>query len=289
MSTADDVVDERAPRDRWSLVESATDHLVSLVTPRSFEAEQYRSLRHIIVERAQAAERLSVLAVSSPSMGDGKTTTTINLAGALAQTRAVRVLLIDADLRRPSVSKRLGLQGSTVPGLAEAVLDDTLTLDDVVRQHPTFNLSLLPAGRGSDLPYEALKSPRVGKLFEEARRRYDFVLVDTPPLVPLADCRIIGKWVDAFVVVVAAHKTPRKLVQEALAVLDPDRVLGLVFNRDEQARAANYYGYYGYAGYGGSAPETWMDRWRRRLTGAGVAVRPAKRRRRKTSATTEPA
>jgi len=191
-----------------------------------------------------------------------------------------RVLLIDADLRRPMVSKRLGLQGSTVPGLAEAVLDDTLTLDDVVRRHPTFNLSILPAGRGSDLPYEALKSPRVGKLFEDARSQYDYVLVDTPPLVPLADCRIIGKWVDAFIVVVAAHKTPRKLVEEALSVLDPERILGLVFNRDEQARAANYYGY---AGYGGDEPDTWARRWRRRVTGVGVALRPARRVRRKTS------
>ena len=259
--------------------EELQDHLVSLVKPRSFEAEQYRGLRHILVERAQLSGNLSVLAVSSPSMGDGKTTTTINLAGALAQTSDVRVLLIDADLRRPSVSRRLGLLDAPGPGLVEGILDEKLALEDLVRKHPTFNLSVLPAGRGSDLPYEALKSPRVGVLFEEARRRYDYVLVDTPPLVPLADCRIIEKWVDAFVVVIAAHKTPRKLVEEALNVLDPARVLGLVFNRDEQAVAANYYGYYGYGGYGGSDTEDWRTRWRRRVSTAGAAVRPRRRRR----------
>jgi capsular exopolysaccharide synthesis family protein len=263
-----------------SAVDPLQEHLVSLVTPRSFEAEQYRGLRHILVERAQESGRLSVVAVSSPSMGDGKTTTTINLAGALAQSADVRVLLIDADLRRPSVSKRLGIDGRERPGLVEAILDETLGLDDVVQRHPRFNLFVLPAGRGSDLPYEALKSPRVGQLFEDARARYDYVLVDTPPLVPLADCRIIEKWVDAFIVVVAAHKTPRRLVEDGLNVLDPARVLGIVFNRDEQAMAANYYGYYAYGGYGGNRAEAWRARWTRRLTGAGAAVRRRTRRRR---------
>src|SRR6266542_271748 len=77
------------------------DHLVSLVAPASFEAEQYRALRHV-VEQFHKAQDLRVVAVSSPGMGDGKSTTAINLAGALAQARDARVLLVDADLRRPS-------------------------------------------------------------------------------------------------------------------------------------------------------------------------------------------
>jgi capsular exopolysaccharide synthesis family protein len=244
------------------------DHLVSLLQPRSFGAEQFRALRHI-VEQAHRSRNLSVLAVSSPSMGDGKTTTTINLAGALAQTSAVRVLLVDGDLRRPSVARRLGVKTLGRPGLVEAIFDETLSLDDVVYRHPTFNLSVLAAGRGSALPYEALKSPRVGALLDEGRRRYDYVLVDTPPLVPLADCRIIGKWVDAFLVVVAAHKTPRKLVAEALDVLDADRVLGLVFNCDDRAVASRYYGYSSYSDFQGDAL---AERWRRRITAVGTAV-----------------
>jgi capsular exopolysaccharide synthesis family protein len=253
------------------------DHLVSLLQPRSFGAEQYRSLRHII-EQARKADTLSVVAVSSPSMGDGKTTTTINLAGALSQTADIRVLLVDADLRRPSVAARLGMKAVTRRGLVEAIVDDSVRLEDVVKRHPAFNLSILSAGRGSDLPYEALKSPRLGKLLEEARAQYDYVLVDTPPLVPLADCRLISKWVDAFIVVVAAHKTPRNLLAEALAVLDPDRVLGLVFNRDDRAVASYYYGY---SSYGGWADDRWLAKWRRRLgaVGAGVGRRLVRRRR----------
>src|SRR5207302_7946689 len=91
-------------------------HFVSLVTPATFEAEQYRALRHMI-EELHASSGLAVVAVSSPSVGDGKTTTAINLAGALAQSPDARVLLIDADLRRPSLARHLSLQGSPSPGL----------------------------------------------------------------------------------------------------------------------------------------------------------------------------
>jgi capsular exopolysaccharide synthesis family protein len=263
--TTRNVVDLRTPPPA-----DIQNNLVSFLLPRSFEAEQYRGLRHII-EQAHRSSGLSILAVSSPSMGDGKTTTTINLAGALAQTPDLRVLLVDADLRRPSVAGRLGLKASGGPGLVEAILDDTLGFDDVVKRHPLFNLSVLTAGRGSDLPYEALKSARIGKLFEEARRRYDYILVDTPPLVPMADCRLIGKWVDAFLVVVGAHKTPRKLLEESLKVIDPERVLGLVFNRDDRAVATYYYGYY--SSYGNFTRDHWVARWRRRLASVGALVR----------------
>jgi capsular exopolysaccharide synthesis family protein len=263
------VIDLRTPAPA-----GVSSQLVSLLTPRSFEAEQYRALRHI-VEQAHRSDNLGVLAVSSPSMGDGKTTTTINLAGALAQTPELRVLLVDADLRRPSVATRLGLKGSASPGLGEAIRDETLRFDEVVRRHPLFNLSVLTAGRGTDLPYEALKSPRVGRILEEARDRFDYVLVDTPPLVPMADCRLIGKWVDAFLVVVAAHKTPRKLLEESLKVLDAERVLGLVFNRDDHAVASYYYGY---SSYGEFTTEHWTTRWRKRLMGVGAAVRTGSRK-----------
>src|ERR1044072_1181514 len=84
------------------------DHLVSLVAPAPFEAEQYRALRHTI-EQLHKSRDLSIVAVSSPGVGDGKSTTAVNLAGALAQAQDARVLLVDADLRRPSLSKLLAL------------------------------------------------------------------------------------------------------------------------------------------------------------------------------------
>ena len=103
---------------------------------------------------------------------------------------------------------------------------------------------MLLAGNGHIGPYELLASPRLEKLLRDARSFYDYVLIDTPPVVPLVDCRLLGRWVDGFIVVVAAHKTPRKVVAEALNLLDPAKIIGIVFNGDDRPLAA-YYGYYG--------------------------------------------
>jgi len=227
------------------------DHLVSLVAPATFEAEQYRALRHI-VEQLHKAHDLRVVAVSSPGMGDGKSTTAINLAGALAQAPDARVLLVDADLRRPSVASLLAFGASDRPGLVNAILDPSLSLERVARPRPPFNLSVIPAGQAPPSPYEVLKSPRLGELLEEARRRYDYIVVDAPPLCTFQDCRVIAHWVDSFLLVVAAHHTPRRLVEEALNVVDRSKVLGFIFNGDDQP-ASDYSGYYGYYGDGADA------------------------------------
>jgi capsular exopolysaccharide synthesis family protein len=208
-------------------------HLVSLLAPTSFEAEQYRALRHMIEQLHRSAE-LSVIAVASPDAGDGKSTTAINLAGALAQAPDARVLLVDADLRGANLAGYLGLDDQEAPGLVEAILDTNLTLEAVTQKRPHLNLSIVPAGRRPSAPYEVLKSPRVGELLAEARRKYDYVVVDTPPLVSVPDGRVTGKWVDGFLIVVAAHRTPRKLLEEALNVTEPAKILGLVFNGDDR-------------------------------------------------------
>jgi Mrp family chromosome partitioning ATPase len=119
--------------------------------------------------------------------------------------------------------------------LVDVIVNPSLSLLDVVRPClPSTNLFVLPAGRSTASSYEVLKSPRMGEVLAEARRRYDYIVVDTPPLIPFPDCRLLGKWVDGFFVVVAAHKTSRKLVEEGLHVVDTAQVLGLVFNRDDR-------------------------------------------------------
>ena len=224
-----------------------SERLVSFLSPSSFEAEQYRGLRHIVEESGR-----HVVAVTSPTPGDGKTTTAINLAGALAQASETRVLLVEADLRQPRIGDQLGLGGSDTRGLADALADDGFTLPDVVRHLPRFNLSVLLAGRSPASPYEALHSSRLDELLEEARSRYAHVVVDTPPVVPVPDCRLIARRVDGFLVLVGAHRTRRELLQEALAALDPAKILGLVFNGDDRPRRGYYgYGYYTSPGAGG--------------------------------------
>ena len=208
------------------------EHLVSLLAPDSPEAEQYRALRHM-VEQLHRSSNLSIIAVSSADGGDGKTTTTLNLAGTLAQAQDSRVLLVDCDLRAANVAVNLGMDDSA-PGLVDAIMNPNLQLADIAQRLSHLNLSVIAAGRRPSAPYEVLKSPRVGDLFDEARKRYDYVIVDTPPLVSVPDSRVLGKWVDGFLIVVAAHQTPRRLLEEALNLLDASQIVGMVFNGDDR-------------------------------------------------------
>lgn len=239
------------------------ERLVSLRSPNSFEADQYRVLRHFLVGTEEADSR-RVIAVSSPAAGEGKTTTAVNLAATLAQSPGARVLLVDTDLRRPCVASSLGLQ-STGPGLSGTVLDERLDLATVVRSTP-FKLSVLPAGAPPANAYQILESPRVGHLLEEARGAYDYVILDTPPLLLVPDCRLLSQWVDVFVIVVAAGRTPRKLLAETLGAVDPAKLAGIVFNGDHRPLSGYYKGYYGgyYGDHAGrGSGRSWWSWWRR--------------------------
>lgn len=223
-------------------VEGVEEHLVSLIAPTRFEAEQYCSLQHL-VEQLEKDAGLRVAAVSSPGRADGKTMTAINLAGALAQTVDARVLLVDADLRQPDVLNQLGMGDGAGPDLVGAITEPGIPLAAAVRQEPTFNLSILAARRPVSTPYELLKGARFGGLLEEARQQYTCVVVDTPPLIGVPDCRGVSRWVDGFLIVVAAHRTPCKLVEEALSVVDSSKVVGLIFNGDDRSLSRHYYAY----------------------------------------------
>lgn len=270
--------DEVIPAEARPEKQGPDEHLVSLTAPASFAAEQYRVLRHIAEQMHKDAD-LRLLAVTSPAVGDGKTTTALNLAGALAQAPKARVLLVDADLRRGQVREHLRLRDSGEPGLAETILNADLPLAEVVRHCTDFNLFVLPAGRCPAAPYEALKSPRLGELLQEMRRQYDYVVFDTAPVLAVPDTRVLAKRVDGFFMVVAAHKTPQRLFEEAFDVIDPAKMLGLVFNGDD--RPGSSYSSYGY-GYGlysaeqsgngnRKRPWRWMGRTVRR---AGPTVSP---------------
>jgi non-specific protein-tyrosine kinase len=204
-------------------------HLVAFVRPRSFEAEQYRRLRQRIEDLAP--ERgLRVIGVTSAAAGDGKTLTAINLAAVLARAPGAHILLIDADLRRPSVRQRVGLDATTpswTDGLeerADNVLDRAVNI--------TTGLDVLVATESRTDAYEVLRSAPFLALVAAARRRYDYVIVDTPPSVPVADSALLNKAVDGFLLVVAASVTPRALVREALGQFEAGAVIGIVFNRD---------------------------------------------------------
>ena len=218
-------------------------HLVALTSPGSFAAEQYQGLR-LTIERLRRGRTLQVIAVTSPAAGEGKTLTAINLAGALARGGDnARVLLIDADLRRPAVARQLAIDGDA-KGLTEVVENAAATIDSVTQKLKPYNLSVITAGLRNGAVHHILRSPRLEVVLAEARQRYDFVVLDTPPLLPVFDSALLANAVDGVLMVVAANQTPRKLLGEALNLLDPAKVLGIVFNRDAKPMFGYYDAYY---------------------------------------------
>jgi protein-tyrosine kinase len=228
-------------------------HLINLLDPLSFEAEQYRKLCYLI-ERFHKTVGLSVIAISSAAAGDGKTTTAINLAAELAKTSGMRVLLMDFDLRRPSVAAYLGESEENHPGILDLIRESHLiTLDDIavgvtVNLSP-INLSILFAGQAMATTYEMPESWQIEGMFDSARRKYEYVIVDTPPIFRFPDCQLLEQFVDGFLLVIAKHKTPRELLSEAVNTLDPNKVIGMILNNSEKKRIAGYYGYSTYYQY----------------------------------------
>jgi capsular exopolysaccharide synthesis family protein len=214
----------------------------------SFEAEQYRTLCHTL-ERRAARKGLGILGISGPSVGDGKTTTALNLAATLAQDPASRVLIVDADLRRPNVSIRLGFDEGEIPGLADLISDPGLSVAEVALRRSPWNLFVVPAGRRPADPYRILSSPRLGVTLSSARQHFDRIVLDCPPLLAVPDAHVISEWVDGFLLVVGAHRTPRKLLEETLNAIDAEKVVGIVFNGDRRPLSGygRYYRAYGYA------------------------------------------
>jgi succinoglycan biosynthesis transport protein ExoP len=218
-------------------------HLVALTSPGSFAAEQYQGLR-LTIERLRRGRTLQVIAVTSPAAGEGKTLTAINLAGTLARGGDdARVLLIDADLRRPAVARQLAIDDDA-KGLTEVVENKAATIDSVTQKLKPYNLSVITAGFRNEAVHHILRSPRLEVVLAEARQRYDFVVLDTPPLLPVFDSALLANAVDGVLMIVAANQTPRKLLGEALNLLDPAKVLGIVFNRDAKPMFGYYDAYY---------------------------------------------
>jgi len=219
--------------------------LVTLTAPASMEAEQYQALR-LKLEHLQRERGIHVIGVTSPGARDGKTVTAINFAAALSDGSHARVLLVEADLRRPAIARYLGLRDVGRPGLAELVEDPTCTVEAAIARHDQFAFEMMTAGAPGTPVHQIFRMPRMQTLLAELRQRYDFVIVDTPPVGPVSDCALLARWMDGLIVIVTAHKTPRKQLENALNMLEGTPVLGLIFNRDDKARAGYRRDYRGY-------------------------------------------
>ncbi len=191
-------------------------YLVSFHEPTGFRAEQIRGLRNkLVVMNPDGAPR--TLVITSAIQGEGKSATTLNLAIAMAELEDQHILVVDFDLRKPSVEGFLGLNRQA--GLSELLMS-SIPLDEAIRKTGIANFDILGAGGRPRNPSELLASRRIEELLGQLKERYSYVLVDTPPVLPITDAGILSGKCDGTLLVVALEAAPRRLVKEALKNLE---------------------------------------------------------------------
>lgn len=227
------------------LIEHEGSLLLTELPAHLAAGEVYRSLRFSI-RLAMTEESFQQLLVTSPSEGEGKTLTAINLSIALA-LEGWRVVLVDADLRKPTVHRVLSLDGTS--GLSE-VLAGLIPVKSALQPSGVTGLEILPAGPVPPNPSELLGSPNFDRLTEELGRSCDLVIFDSAPCLPVTDPLVIAEHVGATILVVQSGRTRKEAIKQALGHLARvnTRLLGLVVNRVEKGQGS--YGYYGRYGYG---------------------------------------
>jgi protein-tyrosine kinase len=202
--------------------------LVVLSAPESTEAENFRILRSQILYPKQGEVPKTIM-VTSAFPGEGKTFVTANLAVSIGQGIDETVLLVDCDLRRPTLHRLLGYTNDQ--GLHEYLVG-TKKIPDLLVRTKYKQLSLLTAGSSVHNPAELLASARMKQFVEEAKNRYEnrFVILDAPPSQITAETGVLANYVDKIIFVVMAQKTPRETIQRSIDNLGKHKILGVVFN-----------------------------------------------------------
>jgi protein-tyrosine kinase len=200
--------------------------------------EQYRRLGTTL-HQAQVERGLKVVMIASALSGEGKTLTALNVALTLSASFKRRVLLIDADLRRPTLSGVFGAVG--LPGLTEALRADSPKRLQVLE--PSACLSVLPGGQPDPNPVSGLSSERMRHIVEDARASFEWVIIDTPPAALLPDVSLLAMLVDGALMVVRAGQTPYAAIQGAIEAIGQQHLLGVVLNGAEPIDL-KHYGYY---------------------------------------------
>jgi protein-tyrosine kinase len=214
---------------------SLSPMLVAATAPESVAAEQFRLLRSRVESRA-ATTRTQLIVVTSPRLGEGKTTTSANLALCLAQDPQQRVLLIEADLRRPRLAALFGIRAE--PGVVD-VLTRSATIDEAMVPITGYHMSVLPAGTAERRLPEVLTSSVLRSLVDSLRPRFTRILIDTAPLA-MADTQELARIADGVLLVVRAGMTPRPALETAFHTLERDKIIGFVLNGIDEV--AEYYG-----------------------------------------------
>lgn len=216
-------------------------HLITITNPRSPVSEAFRALRTNI-DFSSIDEKVQIIMVTSSGPEEGKSTVSGNLAAAYAQADK-RVLLIDADMRKPTAHKTFSL--SNRYGLS-TLLSQQAELRDVIQKSGVGNLSVMTSGPIPPNPAEMMASNRMSAVLQELRAQFDIILIDTPPLLAVTDAQIMASKSDGVIMVVSYGKVKRDMAVKAKAGLDRvnAKILGVVINNVKRKASEGYYYYY---------------------------------------------
>jgi protein-tyrosine kinase len=226
----------------WSLQHYNSYPIVAL-EKESPGSEQYKMLREQI-KRLRAESGIRNFSITSPVKRDGKTTVAVNLAAALSLDYEEKVLLIDGDLRAPSIHRYFNTRES--PGLADYLASGAkMNLKNIVQRTFVPGLHILSAGRPSHLASELLAKERMKQVLEEAQAEFagHHIIIDSPPILSTPDPLVIARHVDGVLLVMRAGKTPRDYLTKALQSLNSTKVMGVVLNGADLGIASKYYYY----------------------------------------------
>jgi len=228
----------------WSVeAERVEPRLVTITHPHSTYCEEYRSLRTQILHKSQR-QKLQSIVVASINPSEGKSITALNLSWLLAQTDGVRALIIDSDLRMPSLTDYLGIE--TDKGLSDILSDRATLKESIIRLEPA-GLHLLPGGEARSDVAELISGPKFKEILREAKEMFDYVIIDAPPLGIFTDANVLINHADGAMLVIRAGRTRYSAVGNILESLPRDRMLGVVLNQSEDVMDESHYNYGYYA------------------------------------------
>jgi capsular exopolysaccharide synthesis family protein len=217
--------------------------LVALTDKEGLAAEKFRFLA-VRLRQLQQSRSLKKLLITSTIPEEGKSMVSANLAITLARKKRQKVLLLDGDLRRPMLARHFGL--SHLAGLGEWLQSDAGTTRNVYHLEE-LGLWFLPAGRPPQNPLELMQSARLADLLGQLGKDFDWIVIDSPPVLPLADTSVWTRFADGVLLVAREGKTERQELQRGLKDLDQSKLLGLVLNSCSNTDHSNYYQRYGAA------------------------------------------
>ncbi len=220
----------------------ADSRLVCLTDQGGLAAEQFRVLG-LKLRNLRERRKLKRIVVTGTAPEEGKSLVAANLALNQSRSKVLKTLLLDGDLRRPTVASRFGFDGS-LPGLSECLRGER-QLSEVVYKLSGSGLWFLPAGRAPENPLDLMQSGRLPELLDRLGNFFDWIIIDTPPVIPVADTTFWMKLADGVLVVIREGVSEKKLVQRAVETLDRSTLLGLVVNSCSSGEHQYYYSRYG--------------------------------------------